>query len=1285
MAEPIDITFGGVSNEPNDYKHNDGDLSVAINAVKHNGSIRPVAPGKLVDGVVLEPNYDLLYIHSSNDYTHYILRDITGTEDAIRRAYDFTASLLYNEEGVILRIDWNTTPINCRITLQVTESNTELVQTLVKDINKGETKYDITEFIPFAYRKVYPIVPTKGVITACTATSATLKAGPVEVHDTNDADYKEKTTKYFTLGAEIDKIESIGNTLVITNSDGMRYYLWKDGEYKDLGTKIPNVKLQFALSSNFVRIDSTLKAKATKELSSSVSDTVLGTMGGSFSTLYYDEFKSFICGSAIPNIDLSKKYRFYNRSNKGVKVKIYKTESTSRNDAITISIKPNSSGDYTGGGSGNAYKVSVSRRGHNLFPNRRSAFQFYVDIYSISDSNEYGVENTVDAFNAVSGAAKHFIRSRQNDENKFVMPFFVRSAIRLYDGTYTMQSQPALMVPNSGQVPLITSLYPGSSDENMNLYCSAYESDLQYKISQDDIDKLDDWSDIIDGVSVGVSSPIYVYDQSQEYDQTQDAFSYSRITNTEASLETNFTVGQARTNNGSHDYGVYSHYKGLDDLGLFDNNNTYFNIKLPHYNDKQIAEEYKNIEKFFVIKDFDVDELEAGTEFVDVELDASLADVTLYPVMDDDYNSHNIIKPSVMYTYNARLNVANIKEQLWGGLSMSWCNPYSTGNYLATGNTETNMYKCRTVVEINDSNTTYSVASDWDDTYMTNELVYYFYPNPNAKKVTVYRTYQTTDSDSGDVTDVYEKTILKLDQHSFIHGSFWFNSYGEVSWGQSTEEEADAKYDNVVMNYKNKVYTSEPANPFSFKSTNMNTIGTNEIIGLSSNTKALSLGQFGSHPMYCFSEDGIWALKPTDNGGWSSVQPISRDVCLNGESITQTDSAVLFVTSRGLMAISGSEVTLLTEVLNGHNFSDQIPKFKELLESDYLGMTEDMMPAEHIVDYLKKCRFLYDYKRQYIYCYMSQKRADTDGYVYDIQPLGYVFDLQSKCWGMYNNVLVHNVNNFTDAYAMTTEDVTIEAHKETQYKRTIKINIMNQHDDTALFYIASDKVVEELTFELSFENSEGTVTTKTKTVIPAQYDDGKTSRTILMSGRTGEWRSLYGDIKSATITNAKMVGELPTGVDILSYDVIVHADGDEPSGSELQSINEPVEVDVEETTAVRNKLVNMSEADDEEATTINSFIISRPITFGAPDLHKTLEEIRLRGIFDTTDMKLVLWASDDGKRWKVLGSSNKSYWRTYSGTPYKYFRIGVIANWQEQDSLNGATCVVTPRLNNRIR
>ena len=194
----------------------------------------------------------------------------------------------------------------------------------------------------------------------------------------------------------------------------------------------------------------------------------------------------------------------------------------------------------------------------------------------------------------------------------------------------------------------------------------------------------------------------------------------------------------------------------------------------------------------------------------------------------------------------------------------------------------------------------------------------------------------------------------------------------------------------------------------------INTVGTGTILGISSAAKALSQGQFGQFPLYAFSTDGVWALEVSDTGTYSAKQPITRDVCINPDSITQIDSAVLFATDRGIMLISGSETICMSDSINSRDLFavSDLPKADKLV-SLFNGSADksEQITLENVSllpfrDFLTDCRMIYDYTNQRIIVYNSSVSY------------AYIYSLKSKAWGMMRSDITDSVAAYPDALAM---------------------------------------------------------------------------------------------------------------------------------------------------------------------------------------------------------------------------------------------------------------------------
>ena len=307
----------------------------------------------------------------------------------------------------------------------------------------------------------------------------------------------------------------------------------------------------------------------------------------------------------------------------------------------------------------------------------------------------------------------------------------------------------------------------------------------------------------------------------------------------------------------------------------------------------------------------------------------------------------------------------------------------------------------------------------------------------------------------------------------------------------------------------------------------MVSLGVGRVKALSSAAKALSQGQFGQFPLYAFTSEGIWALEVSSTGTYAAKQPITRDVCINYQGITQLDSAVLFPTERGIMLISGSQTECISDSINTDTpFSfPSLPGSKTLLSffnTKVATTIKTLNLLQSFQDFLATCRMIYDYTHQRVIVYNSS-------YEY-----AYVYSLESKQWGMMQSNFVSNINSYPHAMAMDS----------------------------------------------------------------------------------------------------------------------------------------------------KNRLLDFSKY---ATTEIGVLLVSRPLKLDAPDIHKTIDTIIQRGMFQHGHIGQVLWASNDLYSWYLVWDSVDEYLRGFRGSPYKYFRIGIVGKLQNDESLYGASIQFQPRLVNQPR
>lgn len=115
-----------------------------------------------------------------------------------------------------------------------------------------------------------------------------------------------------------------------------------------------------------------------------------------------------------------------------------------------------------------------------------------------------------------------------------------------------------------------------------------------------------------------------------------------------------------------------------------------------------------------------------------------------------------------------------------------------------------------------------------------------------------------------------------------------------------------------------------------------------------------------------------------------------------------------------------------------------------------------------------------------------------------------------------------------------------------------------------------------------------------------------------------------------------------------------------------------------------NCVVDFS-VDDDAIENMQCVLVTRPLKLDAPDLLKTVGVIIQRGQFRHGSVKTILYGSRDLFNWHYIYSSQDHYLRGFRGTPYKYFRVVLICDLKQDESIFGCTVSFTPRYINQPR
>lgn len=617
------------------------------------------------------------------------------------------------------------------------------------------------------------------------------------------------------------------------------------------------------------------------------------------------------------------------------------------------------------------------------------------------DGNDVNSDSDVKLW--ISHAWKDFVTMKNANEEKgiFSTPILAKYAIRLKTGEY-IDSDPYLI--GGGLVSGITGIGKATSvasqagrkwtstiDFTLNC-CYHLAARLAYKVDEFR-SQLEDWKDVISSLDIFISTDIYPapyeYDKIEQPQAGKPNVTYPLLyakATTEKVFESGVFVGA----NSVIRFGNITEEDYKERL-----------LEKSHF---YLAKSYELVDEEGIVNEESIAELKRGA-VIDTQKIMAEDKRVVQDRLPDTYRARHKLTAQQVNAYNSHLLLSGVSSYLPSGpVELSGKKVRDTSD---PPRAWSDAVRYRFKFYVRGASESMSVNGRWLDgtTYFYNNAIstgdsftWLTFPDRRCYKVAIEKR------DSGGRVSV--KTF-EMKPHPFLQCAYLYigmdTAYGTAVDGQ---EDVDFEEESPSELELGKVFQSNLDEPWVFPAEGRITVGNSAVVGLAVATSALSQGQFGQFPLYVFTEDGIWALETAADGSFVTSKPLSRDVCVNPDSITSIDNAVVFVTDKGVMLLSGSQVVNISPNMNGRHYTIEGTAQAVIEGQEFF---KDFIPVltdnTHFMAYVREATIAYDYPGQRL---VFIKRGEKYQYVYK---------LDTSTWhkAAYGIGLVAPINSYPEA------------------------------------------------------------------------------------------------------------------------------------------------------------------------------------------------------------------------------------------------------------------------------
>lgn len=857
--------------------------------------------------------------------------------------------------------------------------------------------------------------------------------------------------------SSVTSITAIGNTLLVSAPEALHYLLYRptEGKYGDLGTHLPLLPISFALSSELLMQyfqNTGLKVKERPNTTDAEGRVLISSLQMDvdnpdameevdfndspgwyeyvphpafsfdpsveldFKTYTYAlRFKKALSGGAL-------KYAFLTGTPVGSSerklIYYFQNGSTLR----TVTLRTDNKTFFYGSTDTtyNNLRLVIETTDHSAHA-----------VFLLRGDGAYTPkmvdQSSADALNAVLGVCARFVSDQATERRRFAYPFFVRYGYRLFDGSIFPLSDPVLMLPTTGPAPHV---YYSNSD-TVTLYVMGVVSQLLYRLQTGAAEQLaklkTDWRDVVTGLVISVSPPIYTYNQGAEWQQDKDLLPVSlaaREKNGETTFydtDAGFSVSRFSGITGATAYSTYDYSSVLFRRGFgaaFVGD--LYEISPPTYTDEELKEKVLSSSTFYVCSEMTFDEVAtAGTDsalqgFTALNIKKGVLETLVTrEAVADAYLSRTELAAGNVYAYSSRLNLAGVTERLAAPTPMPLLGGWekSAGLFVEL------------VVRLDTTDGYRYVRTRLAGSDLGLALRYFYYPDTRAVEAFCFAMMPST-TNAADRAIVAQRLVpmaarFSLTRHDFLQGAQWFDDFAALSlapddltlgWSDLSTDFGSALSPQAIHDklaamelpdteeHAAEVFTSAVDNPWYFPAEGRNAVGSGKVLAIVANATALTQEQYGSHPLYAFCTDGIWALGQNEQGSYVQVQPVSRNVLLSADALVQLDSAIAYCTARGVYLLSGLRSDCISEALIDASRAD-LSKLAGFGSGGPFYATTTTLR-----DYLDGACLAYDYMHARLWVFSPAEDKSL------------VYSFRSRMWGTAPVSFARAVNAFPDSY-----------------------------------------------------------------------------------------------------------------------------------------------------------------------------------------------------------------------------------------------------------------------------